>query len=251
MEVFYPSCNFARISPQAAKRVRQQMKGVMDVFGCCLREKRELGEGDVGIYLCQSCRAHVKGGSTESLWEWALRQDDFEWPSYEGLKVIIQDCWRDVDHPEVHAAVREALERMDVAWAEPEDARERSTFCGTRHVEPRTPRQRELMADHPDPYVRKMPEGVQRELMAERVRELEAAAREAFGEAGTDAASASTVASAPSVSAGTDAASAADAGTDATRDRPLILTSCNTCTQGLRLGGGNVVHLGELVMGTY
>ncbi len=213
MEVFYPSCNFARISPQAAKKVRLQMKGQMDVAICCLREKRVLGEGDVGIYMCQSCREHVNGGTTESLWPWLLRQDDFEWPSYEGLSVVIQDCWRDREHPEVHEAVREALDRMGVAWSEPEDARERATFCGTRHVEPRTPRQCELMADHPDPYVRKMPEDVQRELMAERVRELEAVAQS--GE-------------------------------------PLVaLTYCNACTQGLELGGATVVHLGELAMGTY
>ena len=234
MEVFYPSCNFARVSPQAAKRVRQEMKGVMDVFGCCLREKRELGEGDVGIYMCQSCREHVKGGSTESLWEWALRQDDFEWPSYEGLRVVVQDCWRDREHPEVHEAVREVLRRMGVAWAEPEDARERSTFCGTRHVEPRTPRQRELMAGHPDFYVRKLPEEVQAELMAERVRELEEAATSAWGKRDGDG--------------GGDGAAS---GGDGASARPLILTSCNACTQGLQLGGGNVVHLGELVAGTY
>ena len=212
MEVFYPSCNFARISPQAAKRMRQQMKAQMEVAGCCLRDPRVLEEGDVGLYLCQSCREHVHGGSTESLWPWLLRQGDFEWPSYEGLSVVIQDCWRDREHPEVHEAVREALDRLGVAWAEPEDARERATFCGTRHVEPRTERQRELMADHPDPYVRKMPEEVQAELMAERVRELEAAAPDG----------------APF----------------------LALTYCNACTLGLKLGGAPVVHLGELVMGT-
>ena len=218
MEVFYPSCNFARIAPQAAKKMRLEMREALaeaaDARGekplaiCCLRETRVLGDGDVGLYLCQSCREHIHGGATRSLWEWLLERDDFEWPSYEGLSVVIQDCWRDRDHPEVHAAVREALSRMGVSWVEPEDARERSTFCGTRHVEPRTPRQAELMAGHPDFYVRTMPEEVQRELMAERVRELEALA-------------------------------------------PTILTSCNACTQGIQLGGGDVVHLGELVMGTY
>lgn len=274
MEVFYPSCNFARISPPAAKAMRRFMAsalssqaesavangagtadgiangagaaggamggtagGIADGAGvasdtvpsgqtaapafsvekpiaiCCLREKRALGDGDTGLYLCQSCREHIQGGAPKSLWEWLLEQEDFEWPSYESLSVVIQDCWRDRDHPEVHEAVRAALDAMGVAWTEPEDARERSTFCGTRHVEPRTPRQRELMAGHPDFYVRKMPEEVQRELMAERVRELEACAPEG--------------------------------------EPAVILTSCNACTQGLQLGGGNVVHLGELVMGTY
>ncbi len=213
MEVFYPSCNFARISPRAAKSLRLQMKGAMDVAGCCLREKRVLGEGDVGIYMCQSCREHVQGGSTESLWPWLLRQGDFAWPRYDGLSVVVQDCWRDREHPEVHEAVREALRRMGVSWAEPADARERATFCGTRHVEPRTPRQAELMAEHPDFHVRDMPKETQAELMAERVRELQAAA---------------------------------PAG-----EPLLVLTYCNACTQGIELGGGAAVHLGELAMGTY
>ena len=35
-EIYFPSCNFTKASPEAAKRLRAYLKEKMPVAGCCL-----------------------------------------------------------------------------------------------------------------------------------------------------------------------------------------------------------------------
>ncbi len=104
--IYFPSCNFTKASPQAAKLLRERMAGLMPVAGCCRTDRREYPEGGRALYFCQACRetleARFPGLVPENLFVWLDREDIFELPDYSGLTVSIQDCWRDREHPEIH-----------------------------------------------------------------------------------------------------------------------------------------------------
>ena len=38
-EIYFPSCNFTKASPEAAKRIRAYLKQRMPVAGCCRIDK--------------------------------------------------------------------------------------------------------------------------------------------------------------------------------------------------------------------
>ena len=60
MQIFFPSCNFTKASPQTAKNVRDYFKERMPVAGCCLYDKKEYTDQDVGLVLCQACRGQLE-----------------------------------------------------------------------------------------------------------------------------------------------------------------------------------------------
>ena len=139
--VYFPSCNFAAASPQAARRIRAYLSEKMAVAGCCRVDKKPYEAGDTALYVCQACRDTIRdrwGGklTPENLFVYLLQDEGFSWPDYSGLTVQVQDCWRDREHPEVFDAVRQALARMHITVSEMEENREKSVFCGNLHMEP-------------------------------------------------------------------------------------------------------------------
>ena len=54
--IYFPSCNFTKASPRAAKRLREYMKERMPVAGCCRVDKTPYPAGDTALYFCQACR---------------------------------------------------------------------------------------------------------------------------------------------------------------------------------------------------
>ena len=54
--IYFPSCNFTKVSPRAAKRLRDYMKERMPVAGCCRVDKTPYPAGDTALYFCQACR---------------------------------------------------------------------------------------------------------------------------------------------------------------------------------------------------
>lgn len=209
--IYFPSCNFTKASPRAAKRLRDYMKERMPVAGCCRVDKTPYPAGDTALYFCQACREtlEVKEGNQlllENLFVWLDRQEDFPWPDYSGLVVNVQDCWRDRKHPEIFQAVRSCLGKMRVQVREMEENRERSVFCGNLHFEPHLPENIALVNARPGVPLYDFPEEEQARLFAEQAAKYTA---------------------------------------------PLAVTYCNRCTAGISLGGGKAVHLMELAMETY
>lgn len=136
MYIYYPSCNFAAMHPQTAKKVKDFLKENMEIAKCCKIDQREFKEDDIGVYVCQACREQIKDKvQTMSLWEYLDQLDDFEFPDYHGKKMYLQDCYRDRKHPEVHQAVRSLLKKMNIEVLEIENNKENSIFCGTLHYE--------------------------------------------------------------------------------------------------------------------
>lgn len=210
-EIYFPSCNFTKASPEAAKRIRAYLKQRMPVAGCCRIDKLAYTKGSTTLYLCQACRETIEKRmpntfTLQNLFAYLVEDPDFAWPDYSGLTATVQDCWRDRRHPEVFAAVRMALEKMHVSVTEMKENRERSVYCGTLHFEPKDPENIALLAEWEDQSISHMPRESQFRLMREQVEKFPC---------------------------------------------QLAVTCCNRCTDGIEMAGGKAVHLMELAMGTY
>ena len=140
-EIYFPSCNFTKMAPAAAKAIRSYLAEKMQVAGCCRVDKLAYEEGLTGLYFCQACRETLENRvpgkyQLKNLFEYLVDDKDFPWPDYSGLTATVQDCWRDRNHPEIHEAVRKALAKMKVRVIEMEENREKAVYCGNIHFEP-------------------------------------------------------------------------------------------------------------------
>ena len=170
MYIFFPSCNFNTLRPETAKKLRAMLAERMPVAGCCRFDTNEYTEDQTGLYLCQACRQVLEPKiNLMSIWEYFDSDEEMTLPDYSGLTVGIQDCWRDRDHPEIHAAVRSLLKKMHVSTEELDEAKEKSVFCGNLHFEPKKAENIELMAKYPGKEIYEMPPEVEEALMREQV----------------------------------------------------------------------------------
>lgn len=139
-DIYFPSCNFTKATPEPARLLRERMKALMPVAGCCRTDKREYPAGDRALYFCQACRETLEARFPElvpeNIFVWLDREGVFPLPDYSGLTVSIQDCWRDREHPEIHEAVRGLLKKMGVSFREIAENRERADYCGDLHFQP-------------------------------------------------------------------------------------------------------------------
>lgn len=209
---YFPSCNFAAMCPETAKKLDEYMAARMPKTVCCRLDKTSYAPGDVGVYLCQACREVMESSihvGTLSLWEYLDADETLKFPDYSGFRATIQDCWRDREHPEIHSAVRSLLRKMNVEFVElAGEAQEKSTFCGDLHYEPKKPENIAIVEDYArrgEPLFKAPPE-VMAQLMGEQA--------EKFG-------------------------------------TEWAITYCNRCTRTIRMGGGNAVHLAELIFQTF
>lgn len=210
-EIYFPSCNFTKDSPEAARRIRAYLKERMPVAVCCMVDKLNYPQGSTALYFCQRCRETLETRAPEqftlqNLFAWLVEDASFPWPDYSGLTATVQDCWRDRSHPEIFAAVRTALEKMHVSVVEMEENKEHSVYCGTLHFEPKTSETIALLAEQEEKTISHMPQEVQIRLMREQIEKFPC---------------------------------------------ELAVTYCNRCKAGIRMAGGKAVHLMELAMGTY
>lgn len=210
--VYFPSCNFAKASPAAAKKLRGYLSAQgMLTAGCCRVEKGYNFPETNALYVCQACREFLEGRpenqvTCENLFVYLERDQNFPWPDYSGLTVTVQDCWRDRAHLEIFQAVRSALQKMRVQVVEMAENREHSVFCGNLHFEPQKPENKALLREHAGVPLFQLPEDAQKSLMREQVEKYPCS---------------------------------------------LALCYCNRCVQGVAMGGGKSVHLLELCMNTF
>lgn len=151
-EIFFPSCNFTVASRKAADKLEEYMAERMGVARCC-RQRQDMDTSATAIYFCQACRETIEGTwpgmAAKNLFVWLNAKKDFPWPDYGGLKVSIQDCWRDREHREIHRAVRSALRKMGVEYVELKVNRSKADYCGNIHFEPTSEEYRAIRALHP------------------------------------------------------------------------------------------------------
>lgn len=174
MYIYYPSCNFSIASPETAKTVRNLLKEKMTVAGCCLRDQREIHEDDIGVYFCQHCRETIEDKiKTLSLWEYIDSLEDFAFPNYNHEKMLLQDCYRDRNHPEIHKAVRSILHKMNVDVVEAKRNKEKSVYCGTLHYETEDRALLEKLKSYPDTKISALPLELQKELMKDNFKDVD------------------------------------------------------------------------------
>ena len=165
MYIYYPSCNFATMHLQTAKKVRDYFEKQMPIAKCCKIDKREFEKGDIGLYVCQACRKQIENQvKTMSIWEYFDQLDNFDFPDYHGQKMYLQDCFRDRNHPEVHQAVRSLLKKMNIEVIEMKNNKDNSIFCGTLHYETK---------DLDDIHLSHYPKDVQEKYMQEYVQQFD------------------------------------------------------------------------------
>ncbi len=172
-DIYFPSCNFSKASPQAAQKLRELLRARMPAAGCCRTDKKEYPAGERALYFCQACREVLEERFPqlvpENLFVWLDREAGFVLPDYSGLTVSVQDCWRDREHPEIHRAVRSLLSKMGVAVREIAGNREQADYCGNLHFAPERPEAADLVNARPGVPLYQFPEEEQRVIFAEQL----------------------------------------------------------------------------------
>ena len=172
-DIYFPSCNFTKASPQAAKKLRALLRARMPAAGCCRTDKMEYPAGERALYFCQACREVLEERFPqlvpENLFVWLDREAGFVLPDYSGLAVSVQDCWRDREHPEIHRAVRSLLSKMGVVVREISRNREQADYCGNLHFVPERPEAADLVNARPGVPLYQFPEEEQRVIFAEQL----------------------------------------------------------------------------------
>lgn len=173
MFYYYPSCTFRKALPKTASLVINYLKDRnVQIMGCCRGKCGNYQVSDTAIVICQSCRDTLKSKmKVISLWEYLLRIEDFPWPDYRGLKVNIQDCWRERFQSEVQSAVRDILKKMNIETVEVSPNLQDADFCGTLHYEIKGEELADKVAKYPQKELYKLPPELQKEVMRERTKE--------------------------------------------------------------------------------
>ena len=145
MIVYFPSCNFTKASPEASEKIKSYLKGHFGarIAGCCRPGHKTLTVGDTAVTICQSCSAICRENCSDveelSVFELLDGDERFPWHDLSGEVLALQDCWRARNKPQLHAAVRSILVKMNAQVFELPENRERSKFCGTFRYNPMRP----------------------------------------------------------------------------------------------------------------
>lgn len=111
--------------------------------------------GDTVYSICHNCSAIIEetkpNVTLHSLWELLCTDSTFPYPSYAGLTMTLQDCWRATGHHAEHAAVRQLLDRMNITITELPNRGDAVEFCGNSLLRPSPPRNLKLA---PNRFVR-------------------------------------------------------------------------------------------------
>ncbi len=160
MDVYFPSCNLTKASKESSLKMRRFLKERMAVEGCCLYYNQDFPKDNRALIVCQACRTNLESKIPHeniiSLWEYIDELEDFDFPNYGGIRMTLQDCFRDRHQENVHRAVRSLLTKMNIEIVEIENNRTKADFCGTLHLE---------ADDVADPKISKLPEETQVALM--------------------------------------------------------------------------------------
>lgn len=137
MYIYYPSCNFQKLFPETAGRIRKYLETQEDVriAGCCHLTADLPQTGDTVVTVCMSCmrvldevREDVPG---ISLFELLLTRKDFPWPGLNGRKYLLQDCFRARGKRALQDAVRECLRRTGAEFREVLPDRDEADWDGS------------------------------------------------------------------------------------------------------------------------
>ena len=174
---YVASCNFTLFYPELSRKIQDYLRTLpdIDIIRCCTKsykvkdfedrmpdEVKEywketphyepFDEDTAMVSVCHNCTAVFQETFPDikvlSLYEFILKYvPDFPYPDYGGVKMTLQDCWRQHDNADEQAAVREILKRMNIEVVELKENHNDTTYCGVSTLRP-APRRNLVMAHH-------------------------------------------------------------------------------------------------------
>lgn len=145
---FNPGCALSIYKPDAETRILKYLNahyGDTALHKICCRHAPCVRPGALIVNVCAGCDRRFgslyEGVSTISLWEVVDTAGHFNFPDYAGLSVSVHDACPVREKPQVHAAVRSLLAKMNVRIVETEFHGTRSVCCGD-DLYPRLPAER-------------------------------------------------------------------------------------------------------------
>ncbi|MBR1456841.1 MAG: hypothetical protein IJ594_06735 [Oscillospiraceae bacterium] len=178
MNYYIASCVFTSQFPALSARIQDYVRERFgyEIVRCCVgryklkefEDRMPAGElrerwaalpdcgdfqpGDHVWSLCHNCNNIIEetrpGVRVHSLWELLDADEAFPLPTYEGLRVTVQDCWRARERAGEQAAVRSLLGKMKIAYVEAPENHERTEFCGVSLYRPQPARNPKLAPKH-------------------------------------------------------------------------------------------------------
>lgn len=213
MYVYLPSCNFTAACPDSSKKIKAYLAAKPDVrvAGCCRPTQKTLAAGDTVLSICLTCSAITREVSPQvgemSFWDYLLHDPDFPWPDFGGERMTVQDCWRARHKPALQKAVRACMARMHLEPVELEENFEKTQFDGVWRFSDAPIRRNIGIA--PVYFSEVQEHGITPLPPEEQQARMTAWAKQ--------------------------------------YTTPRVLTYCNACLQGVRMGGADGVHLMELL----
>ncbi|GAA0223065.1 (Fe-S)-binding protein [Metaclostridioides mangenotii] len=134
---FNAGCAFNTYKPESEEKILkilQKYFGPVKLHKMCCHHEPKLENGSIIINNCAGCdrrfRSLYAGVNTISLWEVLNSIENLPLPKYSGLTLSVHDSCSYRPKPQVHAAVRGLLRKMDIEIIESEYSGTKSICCG-------------------------------------------------------------------------------------------------------------------------
>jgi hypothetical protein len=134
---FNPGCALSIYKPEAGENILDILNkhfGPVQLHSVCCRHDPQLPQGATIINNCAGCdrrfRSLYEGIQTISLWEVLDSIENLPLPDYNGMIVSVQDSCSFRSKPQVHAAVRSILRKMNIKIMESDFSGTKSICCG-------------------------------------------------------------------------------------------------------------------------
>lgn len=134
---FNPGCALSIYKPESEQKILNMLGkyfGSVQLHNICCHHNPQLPHGATIINNCAGCdrrfRSLYEGIQTISLWEVLDSIENLPLPDHTGLTVSVHDSCSYRAKPQVHAAVRSILRRMNIEIIESEYSGAKSICCG-------------------------------------------------------------------------------------------------------------------------
>lgn len=134
---FNPGCALSIYKPDMEQRILRYLNenyGDVELHKTCCRHDPNVEEGSLIINVCAGCDRRFgnlyEGVGTISLWEVFDEMNAFNYPDFHEAEMSVHDACPVRGKPQVHAAVRSLLSKMNIKIIESEYHGARSICCG-------------------------------------------------------------------------------------------------------------------------
>lgn len=134
---FNPGCALSVYKPESENKILkilQEYFGLVQLHKICCHHNPKLPRGSTIINNCAGCdrrfRSMYEGINTISIWEVLDSIDKLPLPDHTGLTLSVHDSCSFRSKPQVHAAVRSLLNKMNIKIIESEFSGTKSICCG-------------------------------------------------------------------------------------------------------------------------